>query len=219
MKPKHLESLLSNLRGFETPKWGLEQYCTPPRLAAEMVLAAASMDDIEGRAVLDLGCGAGMLMAAAGALEAEVVMGLDADAEALVVAQENMEVVEVEADFVLADVAAELPIMPGEPRYACVVVVVVGLFDTTTCPRWWWSSSGCLTIVRKKDRFLYLIQRVDLLFMLSFMDLFMTGVFDTVIMNPPFGTKNQGIDLIFLEKAWEVRMAAGARSLVPYCPV
>lgn len=28
---------------------------------------------------------------------------------------------------------------------------------------------------------------------------------DTVIMNPPFGTKNKGIDMIFLEKALQVR--------------
>jgi len=31
---------------------------------------------------------------------------------------------------------------------------------------------------------------------------------DTVIMNPPFGTKNKGIDLVFLEKALHVRSAA-----------
>jgi predicted RNA methylase len=29
-------------------------------------------------------------------------------------------------------------------------------------------------------------------------------IVDTVIMNPPFGTKMKGIDSIFLEKAFEV---------------
>lgn len=30
------------------------------------------------------------------------------------------------------------------------------------------------------------------------------GKLDTIVMNPPFGTKNKGIDMIFLKKAIEV---------------
>ncbi|CAM9502521.1 unnamed protein product, partial [Choristocarpus tenellus] len=35
-----------------------------------------------------------------------------------------------------------------------------------------------------------------------------TGCVDTVIMNPPFGTRNSGIDMIFLEQALQVASTA-----------
>jgi len=59
MKTKQLESMLCSLQTFSNPKWALEQYQTPPRLAAQVVKEAAERDDVEERAVLDLGCGAG----------------------------------------------------------------------------------------------------------------------------------------------------------------
>lgn len=33
---------------------------------------------------------------------------------------------------------------------------------------------------------------------------FKSNIVDTIIMNPPFGTRNKGIDLLFLQKAIKV---------------
>lgn len=38
--------------------------------------------------------------------------------------------------------------------------------------------------------------------------------FDTVVMNPPFGTWNQGIDMVFLEVACQVRWLMGCEGRV-----
>jgi hypothetical protein len=37
MKPKHLESRLQQLRGFDRPRLELEQYATPPELAVAIL--------------------------------------------------------------------------------------------------------------------------------------------------------------------------------------
>lgn len=136
---------MSQVDGFAEPKWGLEQYCTPPQLAAAVLRCVASFDDLEDRAVLDLGCGTGMLLVGAalmGCDEARSV-GVDADPDALAIAQGNLEGMDVECGLLRADVVAG----PGLP--------------------------------------------------------FRGGphAFDTVLMNPPFGTKNQGVDLLFVKQA------------------
>ncbi|ERG88840.1 MAG: methyltransferase small domain protein, partial [halophilic archaeon J07HX5] len=56
-----LTQRLGVVAGFSNPRAALEQYRTPPRLAAEIVHLADLQDDIAGRTVLDLGCGTGML--------------------------------------------------------------------------------------------------------------------------------------------------------------
>jgi SAM-dependent methyltransferase len=115
MKIKQLECALSSLSSFPDPKWALEQYVTPPALAARLLLAAA--EDLDGRAVLDLGCGTGMLIGGACLLGAEVACGVDADEEALAVAAENMQELEVGPELVLGDVVAGLPLRAGGFAY------------------------------------------------------------------------------------------------------
>lgn len=62
MKLRELESILGQVDTFEEPKYELEQYPTSAHLAARLLYTAdASFDDIEEKAVLDLGCGTGML--------------------------------------------------------------------------------------------------------------------------------------------------------------
>ena len=62
MKLKHLEAALQDMAIFEQPKVHLEQYPTTPHLAACVLYEAHNKyDDIENRAVLDLGCGTCML--------------------------------------------------------------------------------------------------------------------------------------------------------------
>ena len=87
MKLKHLESTLSQVELFEEPKWGLEQYATPPHLAARVLQCAARYEDLEGCAVADLGCGTGMLLIGAVLMDCEEALsvGVDADDDALAI--------------------------------------------------------------------------------------------------------------------------------------
>lgn len=98
MKLKHLESALSSLqRDFPNPNIQLEQYPCSPAIAAAVVLMAMEDGHVgPGRQVLDLGCGTGMLTAAAVYCEADHIWAVDCDETALAVARENVqEVLEV----------------------------------------------------------------------------------------------------------------------------
>jgi putative methylase len=75
--------------GFDDPRADLEQYRTPPELAAHLVHTADLQGDIEGRTVLDLGCGTGMLALGAALRGPETVVGLDIDPGPLATAREN----------------------------------------------------------------------------------------------------------------------------------
>lgn len=96
---KRLEIILEGLKGFENPKIELEQYVTPPSLAAFIAVNAKLNGDLN--LVFDLGCGTGVLAIAASLLGAYSV-GFDIDREALKIAKENASGYDV--DFVLADV-------------------------------------------------------------------------------------------------------------------
>jgi putative methylase len=75
--------------GFDDPRADLEQYRTPPELAAHLVHTADLQGDIEGQTVLDLGCGTGMLALGAALRGPETVVGLDIDPGPLATAREN----------------------------------------------------------------------------------------------------------------------------------
>ncbi len=101
MKKKDLEIFLQSLNGFSNPKIFLEQYVTPPALAAEIVLFAKINDDLD--LVYDLGCGTGVLAIASAVLDAFSV-GVDIDEEALRVARRNAKKSGTSVDFVRCDV-------------------------------------------------------------------------------------------------------------------
>ncbi|KAJ1834538.1 hypothetical protein IWW55_004931 [Coemansia sp. RSA 2706] len=96
MKLKQLEGYLGEVAGFKDPKVQLEQYPTTAHLAARVLYTAeTTYGDIEGRAVVDLGCGCGMLSVAAAMMGASSVVGVDVDSDALEIAQDNIDEFEV----------------------------------------------------------------------------------------------------------------------------
>lgn len=75
----------------------------------DIVQVAADRGDVEECAVLDLGCGTGMLSIAAALLGAQSVTGVDADDDALATARRNVAAVvgeddETAVEFIQADV-------------------------------------------------------------------------------------------------------------------
>jgi putative methylase len=86
---RQLAQELAVVAGFENPRAPLEQYHTPPDLAAHIVHVADLQDDIQGRTVLDLGCGTGMLSLGAALRSPERVVGIDIDPAPLSTAREN----------------------------------------------------------------------------------------------------------------------------------
>jgi putative methylase len=103
MKQRKLEMLLEKVQGFEEPELELEQYQTPPILAAEILHFAYMQGDLE-TSVQDLGCGTGILAIGAKLLGAKRVVGYDEDPKALKLAEKNAEKMGVEIDFVCTSI-------------------------------------------------------------------------------------------------------------------
>jgi putative methylase len=110
MKLKNLEMMLQRLNGFTRPRASLEQYQTPAPLAARLLYHALMKGDIEGKRVMDLGCGTGVLAIGAALLGAGSVTGVEIDEKAVEVATANAALLDAEVTFIVADVKdRELP--------------------------------------------------------------------------------------------------------------
>lgn len=85
----------------------LEQYPTNPHLTASVVLTALQKEDLgPGRRVLDLGCGTGMLALGCALMDCDIIIGVECDEEALQMARQNAEEMELDDKimFLLAKV-------------------------------------------------------------------------------------------------------------------
>ncbi|XP_050098971.1 rRNA N6-adenosine-methyltransferase Mettl5 [Anopheles aquasalis] len=150
IKLKTLEEYLQGVDDFDSPKVSLEQYITPSHIASQALYAVQTKyGDLEGRTVLDLGCGTGMLSIGAAMLGAALVVGSEIDTDAVKAFQNNCDEFNLyNVDCVQAD-----------------VLQIKGLYGNSS--------------------------------------------FDTVLMNPPFGTKrNAGIDMVFLRTGLELARGA-----------
>lgn len=119
---RSLAQRLGVVAGFDDPRAELEQYPTPPELAASIVHVADLQGDLAGRTVVDLGAGTGMLGIAASLRGAGSVIGIELDRDALETAVNNEEKVatSTEIDWVQGD-ATRVPL--ATDRGATVVLM------------------------------------------------------------------------------------------------
>ena len=117
-----LETQLAVVAGFESPRAALEQYPTPPHLAASVVHEADLRDDVADCTVLDLGAGTGMLALGAALRAPARVVGVEIDPAALRTASANRRRVGTRApvEWVRADVT-RLPLVSDPARQTTVV--------------------------------------------------------------------------------------------------
>lgn len=85
-----LAIILSQLKGFYSPKVGQEQYLMDSEIAAFTIWNAYLLRDIEGKVIADLGCGTGILGIGALLLRAKYVFFVDYDKKALETAKNNI---------------------------------------------------------------------------------------------------------------------------------
>lgn len=113
MGKRALAERLHGLSGFRDPDIALEQYPTPPDLAAHILHLADLHGDIAGQTVLDLGTGTGILALAAACRGPRRIIALERDADALAVARENERTVDPDThvDWVRGD-ATRAPFGP-----------------------------------------------------------------------------------------------------------
>ena len=111
-----LETQLAVVAGFDDPQADLEQYPTPPGLAAHVIHTADLSGDIEDRLVVDLGTGTGMLALGAALRAPARVIGVDIDRTVLTTAAENRHRVgtTTPVGWVCAD-ATDAPLRPSGP--------------------------------------------------------------------------------------------------------
>ncbi|MDY6761703.1 MAG: METTL5 family protein [Candidatus Nanohaloarchaea archaeon] len=88
MEKTQLQQVLSRLDPVEDPDAALEQYATPPAIAADVLHRMRLNSDLDGT-VIDLGCGSGVFTIGAAVLGADAV-GVDVDGDAVAVARDNL---------------------------------------------------------------------------------------------------------------------------------
>lgn len=220
MKQKYLESCLSSLphRIFPDPKIELEQYPTSVTLAASIVLSAFAKGDAgRGRTVLDLGCGTGILGLAMAIIKSDFVYLVDCDSDALELARENVEMLEEE----------ELIRVGSEDEDGCCmgIELIKAKLKYDPPKRNRCGDSGARSGGKGKGKgrgrggggrgkgsgSSSSTSSNEVLFDKTLVNPddgipLPSKIVDTVITNPPFGTKNnEGIDVQFLKTA--IRLA------------
>lgn len=109
MRRKHLEILLSALKTNPEPKLRYEEYGLDPTSASTVLHLAFSMRDIEGKDVIDLGCGNGILSIGAAVIGARRVVGIDIDEDSIGIAIGNMKSLGVRVDLIAGTIECIRP--------------------------------------------------------------------------------------------------------------
>lgn len=103
MNKKQLAILLSKLEEIENPVPELEQYTTPGDLAAEILNLAHLNGDIEGKTVIDLGCGSGRFAIGSLLIGAKKVIAVEKYNTVIQTAKENLKKAEEITGIKLSD--------------------------------------------------------------------------------------------------------------------
>jgi putative methylase len=104
MRKRHLEILLSSLKTIPIPKLRFEEYSLDPQSASTILYTAFSQGDIQGRKVVDLGSGGGILSIGAAILGARRVVGIEIDSDSIKTALDNMNSSNVKVEFVCGSI-------------------------------------------------------------------------------------------------------------------
>lgn len=206
MKLKQLESLLQDVEPFREPDQMLEQYPTGAHLASRVVAEAHAHGDIEGRAVVDLGVGGGVLTIASLLMGAAKVTGLDLDPNALDLTRENCAAFDPPLEPALAIASIPRDVARLRRRVTREEIRSVDArdarerHDAPTCRERTnerTDTNEVSTDGATNDDVTPEAPE-DYEFRDSPMTSFLALRADTVIMNPPFGTRRRGADLGFL---------------------
>ena len=103
---RDLEMILGSICPHSHPDILLEQYSITPEIASEILyIAGCIFDDIDGKKVLDLGCGTGRLSIGASIIGAKDVVGIDIDQLAIFQAKKNQKNVNVpKIQWIISDI-------------------------------------------------------------------------------------------------------------------
>lgn len=104
IKRKHLEIALSKLIKNPKPKLKWEGYDLTAKDAAMISHIAQINNDLSGKSVVDLGCGAGILALSAALSGAKFVVGVDIDKDAIDAAKINEKMLGVDVEWIHSDI-------------------------------------------------------------------------------------------------------------------
>ncbi len=107
---RDLSRELSKLQSFENPQFKLEQYETPPHIAADWIWEMASRGEVAGKTILDAGCGPGFLGLGLLLMGARKIYFLDKEESIMKICMENYNALKEEyeigeAEFILHDIS------------------------------------------------------------------------------------------------------------------
>ena len=104
-RKKHLEMKLQSIPTHPKPKVGLEQYTTPSVIASDLLWNASSLGDVEGKNILDLGCGTGIFAIGSALMGSNSSIGVDIDDDSISLACEVQDKLKVDnVDFICRDI-------------------------------------------------------------------------------------------------------------------
>jgi len=106
MKQRTLEILLQHVPAPKQPSPQLEQYLTPATIAADLLFLAYQWGDIDGKHVIDLGCGTGIFSVGAYHMGAKKVQGFDIDKNMIQQAKEYARTHELKIQYHTKDIEA-----------------------------------------------------------------------------------------------------------------
>ncbi len=127
-KPKQLECCLQDLDTLlssgKTPDvWNLEQYATPPSIAAEILYRDIGHNDILNKNIVDLGCGCGVLSIGCAMMGAKSVLAIDIDQCSLDILSTNVQ--DLDLDDIVTIMKADIRTLDLTPTMTSYDVVVM----------------------------------------------------------------------------------------------